>query len=48
MHPVPVNRGVEIAGTLVESPKSRILAQVKNGFYLRAALITLILENQNL
>ncbi len=39
MHPGPVNRGIEIDGDLVEAPKSRILHQVTNGVYIRAALI---------
>lgn len=46
MHPGPVNRGVEIDGDLVESPKSRILQQVENGVHIRAALISLFLENK--
>ncbi|QLK85814.1 aspartate carbamoyltransferase catalytic subunit [Staphylococcus sp. 17KM0847] len=40
MHPAPVNRGVEIADTLVEAPKSRIFKQMENGVYLRMAVLT--------
>lgn len=39
MHPAPVNRGVEIASELVESPKSRIFKQVRNGVYVRMAVL---------
>ncbi|PWA13436.1 aspartate carbamoyltransferase [Pueribacillus theae] len=39
MHPAPVNRGVEIAPELVESPKSRIFKQVKNGVFVRMAVL---------
>ncbi|MBI5974545.1 aspartate carbamoyltransferase catalytic subunit [Staphylococcus canis] len=40
MHPAPVNRGVEIADSLVEAPKSRIFKQMENGVYLRMAVLT--------
>ena len=46
MHPGPVNRNVEIDSDLVEAPKSKIFEQVKNGVYVRAALISLILESK--
>lgn len=39
MHPAPVNRDVEIASELIESPKSRIFKQVKNGVYVRMAVL---------
>jgi aspartate carbamoyltransferase catalytic subunit len=39
MHPAPINRDVEIASTLVESSKSRILKQVQNGVYVRMAVL---------
>ncbi|WP_144461434.1 aspartate carbamoyltransferase catalytic subunit [Siminovitchia fortis] len=44
MHPGPVNRGVEIAGSLVESCKSRIFKQMENGVYARMAVIKHILD----
>lgn len=47
LHPGPVNRGVEIASSLVEAPKSRIHQQVENGTYIRAALIYLLLTKWN-
>lgn len=39
MHPAPVNRDVEIASELIESPKSRIFKQVNNGVYVRMAVL---------
>ncbi len=44
MHPGPVNRGVEIADSLVESRKSRIFRQMENGVYARMAVIKHILD----
>ncbi|MDT8438333.1 MAG: aspartate carbamoyltransferase catalytic subunit [Wenzhouxiangellaceae bacterium] len=38
MHPGPVNRGVEIAGELVDGPRSLINEQVRTGVHLRTAL----------
>ena len=39
MHPGPVNRGVEIAGSLVGSERSRIERQVENGVFVRMAAL---------
>lgn len=39
MHPAPVNRDVEIADSLVEAPQSRILTQMKNGMFMRMAIL---------
>jgi len=47
LHPAPVNRGVEIADELVESPKSRIFKQMENGAYIRMAVLKRALENRN-
>lgn len=47
MHPAPVNRGVEIAGNLVESKKSRIVEQMTNGVYMRMAILEKIMEGKN-
>ncbi|QFR67217.1 aspartate carbamoyltransferase catalytic subunit [Furfurilactobacillus rossiae] len=44
MHPAPVNRGVEIADSLVESPKSRIFKQMANGVFARMAILTSVTE----
>lgn len=47
MHPAPVNRDVEIADALVEAPKSRIVAQMRNGVYVRMAILEAILEGRS-
>ncbi|EUJ58837.1 aspartate carbamoyltransferase catalytic subunit [Listeria fleischmannii FSL S10-1203] len=39
MHPSPVNRDAEIADSLVESEKSRIITQMTNGVYIRMAIL---------
>ncbi len=39
MHPAPFNRGVEIAGDVVEGPKSRIFTQMQNGVFARMAAL---------
>ena len=44
MHPAPVNRGVEIADDVVECKKSRIFPQMKNGVYVRMAVISMAME----
>ncbi|GAX47352.1 aspartate carbamoyltransferase catalytic subunit [Pseudolactococcus reticulitermitis] len=46
MHPAPVNRGVEIASDLVEAPKSRIIAQMTNGMFMRMAILEAILNGK--
>ncbi len=47
MHPAPVNRDVEIADSLVESYKSRIVTQMSNGVYVRMAILEAILEGKS-
>ena len=44
MHPAPVNRGVEIADDVVECEKSRIFPQMRNGVYIRMAVISQAME----
>lgn len=39
LHPGPVNRDVELAASLVEHPRSLILEQVRNGLYMRMAVM---------
>ena len=39
MHPAPVNRDVELASDLVECEKSRIFPQMKNGMFMRMAML---------
>lgn len=47
MHPAPVNRGVEIADSLVEGLKSRIVQQMTNGVYVRMAILEAILNGKS-
>lgn len=44
MHPAPINRGVEIEDSLVESPRSRIFKQMQNGVWARMAILKRTLE----
>lgn len=46
MHPAPVNRDVEIASSCVEAPQSRIVAQMRNGVYMRMAILEVILKTR--
>lgn len=48
MHPAPVNRDMEIADELVEAPKSLIFEQMKNGMFMRQAMIEKIIKDNNL
>jgi aspartate carbamoyltransferase catalytic subunit len=43
MHPGPMNRGVEIASDVADSPRSVILDQVANGVAVRMAVLYLLL-----
>lgn len=44
LHPAPVNRGVEMADSLVECDQSRIFKQMENGVYVRMAVLKRALE----
>ena len=48
MHPAPVNRDVEIASELVEAPKSVIFEQMKNGMFMRQAMIEKVIRDNQL
>ena len=39
MHPGPVNRGIELAPEVIDSPKSLITAQVESGLVVRMAIL---------
>lgn len=39
MHPGPINRGVEIDSDVADGPQSYILDQVRNGVYMRMAIL---------
>jgi len=43
MHPGPMNRGVEIAADVADSPRSTIVSQVANGVTVRMAVLYLML-----
>ncbi|MFS8629772.1 MAG: aspartate carbamoyltransferase catalytic subunit [Bacillales bacterium] len=45
MHPAPVNRGVEIADSLVQCKRSRIFKQMENGVFVRMAVLKKVLSN---
>lgn len=44
MHPAPINRGVEIADQVVESSRSRIFKQMRNGVAIRMAVLEHVME----
>ena len=46
MHPAPINRGVEIADTLVECERSRIFKQMTNGVAVRMAVLKRALHTE--
>lgn len=46
MHPAPFNRGVEIADDVVESPRSRIFEQMRNGVFMRMAILEHYLKEE--
>ncbi|WP_419420318.1 aspartate carbamoyltransferase catalytic subunit [Legionella sp. D16C41] len=43
MHPGPLNRGIEIDSDVADGPQSVILQQVKNGVFMRMAIIESLL-----
>ena len=44
MHPGPINRGIEIESVVADGDQSAILQQVKNGVYIRMAMIDFLLN----
>jgi aspartate carbamoyltransferase catalytic subunit len=46
MHPGPMNRGMEIAPEVADSPRSTIVEQVTNGVSVRMAVLYLLLGGQ--
>ncbi|HEX9875107.1 MAG TPA: aspartate carbamoyltransferase catalytic subunit [Gammaproteobacteria bacterium] len=45
MHPGPMNRGVEIEGSLADGPRSVIQEQVTNGLAVRMSVLALVYEH---
>ncbi len=43
LHPGPVIRGIEISSAVLRDPRNKILDQVSNGVFIRAALLTAML-----
>lgn len=44
LHPGPMNRGLEISAAAADSPRSTVLAQVRNGVSVRMAVLYLLLS----
>jgi len=43
LHPGPVIRGIEFSDKALTDPRCKVLDQVTNGVYVRAALLSMIL-----
>jgi len=48
MHPGPINRGVEIASSVADGPRSVILQQVSHGIAVRMAIMSMAMQIPNL
>ena len=48
MHPGPINRDVELSSNLVEASKSRFVQQMRNGVFMRTAMIEAVLRGNHL
>ena len=46
MHPGPVNRGVELAAEVIDSPQALIVQQVESGVVVRMAVLYELLAGQ--
>lgn len=46
LHPGPVNHGVELDSAVFDDPRSLIFSQVKNGVYVREALLRMFLKKE--
>src|SRR5581483_4132403 len=44
LHPGPYNRGVELTDEVLDDPRSRYVAQVHNGVFVRMAVLDLLLN----
>ncbi len=47
MHPGPVMRNIDISDEVLENPKSLVLEQVKNGVFIRMAVLKHLLLDSN-
>ena len=43
LHPGPVMRNIDISDAMLEDPRCKVLEQVKNGVYMRMAILKLLL-----
>ncbi len=43
LHPGPVMRNIDISDAMLEDPRCKVLAQVKNGVFMRMAILKLLL-----
>lgn len=48
MHPGPINHDVELAGDLVEAPRSRFVTQMRNGVFMRMAMLESVVRGRRL
>jgi aspartate carbamoyltransferase catalytic subunit len=44
LHPGPYNRGVELTDEVLDDPRSRYVAQVGNGVFVRMAVLDLLVN----
>ncbi len=47
MHPGPMNRGIEVEGSLADGPRSVITEQVKNGVAVRMAVLSRVIRTRD-
>ncbi|BAF73009.1 aspartate carbamoyltransferase catalytic subunit [Sulfurovum sp. NBC37-1] len=47
LHPGPVMRNIDISDEILEDPRCKVLTQVKNGVYMRMAILKLLLLDSN-
>jgi aspartate carbamoyltransferase catalytic subunit len=45
LHPGPVNRNIDIDDTMLEDPRCKVLTQVKNGVYIRMAILEKLISD---
>ncbi len=43
LHPGPVMRNIDISDAILDDPRCKVLEQVKNGVYIRMAILKLLL-----
>ncbi|MDQ7047845.1 MAG: aspartate carbamoyltransferase catalytic subunit [Sulfurovum sp.] len=47
LHPGPVMRNIDICDAMLDDPRCKVLTQVKNGVYMRMAILKLLLLDSN-